>query len=52
MLALLLAPTAYGMITENFVLAGACVLGVIAVRLIGLRSPPNQDTAEEDEHEP
>ena len=48
LLAALLVPTGYGMITQNFLLAGACVAGMVIVRLIGL-SPPDADGDGRDE---
>ncbi len=35
--AVLLVPTGYGMITGNFALAGACLVMLIIVRVVGIR---------------
>jgi hypothetical protein len=47
-LAVLLVPTAYGMAVGDFLLAGSCVAGIIALRFLGLRSDDGEQPTDRD----
>lgn len=44
LLAMLLIPTAYAMLTQRFGIAAICVAGIVIVRALGIKpSPPDAD---------
>lgn len=43
LMAILLIPTAYAMLTANFLLAGGCVAGIILIRLLAFSQGDQHD---------